>query len=84
MSDNGKCSVGEEFRVLCEKYRITHFFTSVGHPQTGRLIERANRIILNILKPIFHWKWGSRWVPNANEIYDLLDIFRAVRKHIKE
>ena len=21
------------------------------------------------LKPIFHWKWGSRWVPNANEIY---------------
>ena len=23
----------------------------------------------NKLKPIFHWKWGSRWVPNANEIY---------------
>ena len=22
-----------------------------------------------IYKPIFHWKWGSRWVPNANEIY---------------
>ena len=22
-----------------------------------------------VLKPIFHWKWGSRWVPNANEIY---------------
>ena len=21
------------------------------------------------LKPIFHWKWGSRWVTNANEIY---------------
>ena len=21
------------------------------------------------VKPIFHWKWGSRWVPNANEIY---------------
>ena len=20
------------------------------------------------LKPIFHWKWGSRWLPNANEI----------------
>ena len=19
--------------------------------------------------PIFHWKWGSRWLPNANEIY---------------
>ena len=21
------------------------------------------------LKPIFHWKWGLRWLPNANEIY---------------
>ena len=21
------------------------------------------------LKPIFHWKLGLRWVPNANEIY---------------
>ena len=21
------------------------------------------------LKPIFHWKWGSHWLPNANEIY---------------
>ena len=21
------------------------------------------------VKPIFHWKWGSRWAPNANEIY---------------
>ena len=20
------------------------------------------------LKPIFHWKWGSHWLPNANEI----------------
>ena len=20
-------------------------------------------------QPIFHWKWGSRWLPNANEIY---------------
>ena len=21
------------------------------------------------VKPIFHWKWGLRWIPNANEIY---------------
>ena len=21
------------------------------------------------VKPIFHWKWGLRWVPNANETY---------------
>ena len=24
---------------------------------------------MNSFEPIFHWKWGSRWVPNANEIY---------------
>ena len=24
--------------------------------------------ICQYLKPIFHWKWGSRWLPNANEI----------------
>ena len=23
---------------------------------------------LFVLKPIFHWKLGSRWLPNANEI----------------
>ena len=22
-----------------------------------------------VVKPVFHWKWGLRWVPNANEIY---------------
>ena len=43
VGDNGKCFVGEEFRVLCEKYAITRFFTSVGHPKTGGLIEKANR-----------------------------------------
>ena len=25
--------------------------------------------LLGTVKPIFHWKWGSRWVPNANEMY---------------
>ena len=32
-------------------------------------IYAANIEISCTLKPIFHWKWGSRWVPNANEIY---------------
>ena len=27
------------------------------------------KIDVLILKPTFHWKWGSRWLPNANEIY---------------
>ena len=25
--------------------------------------------VVSSLKPIFHWKWGLRWVPNTNEIY---------------
>ena len=28
----------------------------------------GNDVKVNV-KPIFHWKWGSRWLPNGNEIY---------------
>ena len=30
---------------------------------------RKKRKKRTTIKPIFHWKWGSRWVPNANKIY---------------
>ena len=29
----------------------------------------SHRTCIRKLKPIFHWRWGSRWIPNANEIY---------------
>ena len=29
----------------------------------------ANAKVLHPPPPIFHWKLGSRWLPNANEIY---------------
>ena len=31
MSDKGKCFVGAEFRILCEKYKISQSFSSVAH-----------------------------------------------------
>ena len=37
--------------------------------QISFLGPRSNFMQLRKLKPIFHWKWGSRWVPNPNEIY---------------
>ena len=49
ISDNAKCFTGEEFRILCEKYKITQSFTSVAHPQASGLVERATRSIFNIL-----------------------------------
>ena len=50
MSDNGKCFVGEEFRILCEKYKISQSFSSVAHSQMNGLVEKASRSILNILR----------------------------------
>ena len=40
------------------------------HTPTARVIftEKASLDIFS-LKPIFHWKLGSRWIPNASEIY---------------
>ena len=37
----------------------------------SRWVANANAISGGIwgFKPIFHWKWGSRWLPNAKEIY---------------
>ena len=34
---------------------------------TMALIEQI--LSVGQVKPIFHWKWGSRWIPNSNEIY---------------
>ena len=46
----------DECRVLINKKYIT------------KATLHGNRH-LRTFKPIFHWKWGSRWLPNGNEIY---------------
>ncbi|GKA25683.1 reverse transcriptase domain-containing protein [Tanacetum coccineum] len=42
VSDNGKQFCDNPFKDLCEKLCIRQCFTSVKHPQTNGLIERAN------------------------------------------
>ena len=44
-----------------------------GHPGAGPPTEYGRRgqgelLVFNIVKPIFHWKLGLPWLPNANEI----------------
>ncbi|GKF12995.1 reverse transcriptase domain-containing protein, partial [Tanacetum coccineum] len=43
ISDYGKPFSGEPFKDLCEKLNIVQRFTSVKHPQSNGLVERANR-----------------------------------------
>ncbi|GJW98895.1 reverse transcriptase domain-containing protein [Tanacetum coccineum] len=43
VSDNGKQFSDNPFKDWCDKLNITHRFASVKHPQSNRLVERANR-----------------------------------------
>ncbi|GJV13465.1 reverse transcriptase domain-containing protein [Tanacetum coccineum] len=43
VSDNGKQFSDNPFKDLCDKLNITQGFASVKHPQSNRLVERANR-----------------------------------------
>nr|GEX03749.1 reverse transcriptase domain-containing protein [Tanacetum cinerariifolium] len=43
VSDNGKQFSDNPFKDWCDKLNITQRFTSVKHPQSNELIERANR-----------------------------------------
>ncbi|GJX48810.1 reverse transcriptase domain-containing protein [Tanacetum coccineum] len=43
VSDNGKKFSDNPFKDWCDKLNITQRFASVKHPQSNRLVERANR-----------------------------------------
>ncbi|GJW20115.1 reverse transcriptase domain-containing protein [Tanacetum coccineum] len=43
VSDNDKQFTGDPFKDWCEKLNIVQRFTSVKHPQSNGLVERANR-----------------------------------------
>ena len=38
-------------------------------PVAALIALSAQLSVVKPIKPTFHWKWGSRWLPNANEIY---------------
>ncbi|GKF11936.1 reverse transcriptase domain-containing protein, partial [Tanacetum coccineum] len=72
ISDNGKQFRDNPFRDWCEKLCIQQHFAFVKHPQTNRLVERANRSLgegikarlgkdnKNWLEEISHVLWAHR------------------------
>nr|GEW00656.1 reverse transcriptase domain-containing protein [Tanacetum cinerariifolium] len=50
ISDNGKQFSDNPFKDWCDKLHITQRFASVKHPQSNRLVERANRSLREGIK----------------------------------
>ena len=76
VSDNGKCFTGEEFRIMCEKLKITQAFSSVAHPQTSGLVERTNRSLLNIFRNYVNEKQNN-WDEGLPEMLFALNTTEA-------
>ena len=57
-----------------ERNLLVPFWRHAGHQGNAEPMEIIFHLTIKViffssLKPIFHWKLGSRWVPNAKEIY---------------
>ncbi|GJW60545.1 reverse transcriptase domain-containing protein [Tanacetum coccineum] len=76
VSDNGKQLSDNPFKDWCEKLNITQRFTSVKHPQSNGLVERANRSLGEGIKA----RLGER---NKNWIEELPHVLWAHRTMIK-
>ncbi|XP_020964030.1 uncharacterized protein LOC110265392 [Arachis ipaensis] len=50
ITDNGRQFFDQKFKSFLQNLKITHHFASVEHPQTNRLAEAANKVILHALK----------------------------------
>jgi transposase InsO family protein len=65
ITNNGSQFTGRKFLEFCDKFHIRVDWAAVAHPQTSGQVERANRMILQGLKPrIFDWlnKSGRKWL----------------------
>ncbi|GKE73988.1 reverse transcriptase domain-containing protein, partial [Tanacetum coccineum] len=76
VSDNGKQLSDNTFKDWCEKLNITQRFASVKHPQSNRLVERANRSLGDRIKA----RLGEG---NKNWIEELPHVLWAHRTTIK-
>ncbi|GJS69193.1 reverse transcriptase domain-containing protein [Tanacetum coccineum] len=76
ISDNGKQFSGDPFKDWCEKLNIVQRFASVKHPQSNRLVERANRSLGEGIKA----RLGEN---NKNWLEELPHVLWAHRTMIK-
>nr|GEX74105.1 reverse transcriptase domain-containing protein [Tanacetum cinerariifolium] len=76
ISDNGKQFADNPFKDWCDNLNITQRFTSVKHPQSNRLVERANRSLGEGIKA----RLGEG---NKNWVEELPHILWAHRTMIK-
>lgn len=76
ISENGKQFCEDPFKEWCEKLNIQQHFTSVKHPQTNGLVERANRSLGEGMKA----RLGE---DNRNWVEELPHVLWAHRTMIK-
>jgi transposase InsO family protein len=65
ITDNGTQFTGRKFLDFCEDHHIRVDWAAVAHPMTNGLVERANGMILQGLKPRIYNdlnKFGKRWM----------------------
>ena len=65
ITDNGTQFTGKKFLAFCDSFHIRVDWSAVAHPQTNGQVERANGMILQVLRPmIFNKlnKFGRRWL----------------------
>ncbi len=67
LSDNGTEFRNEILQGICTQYNIKHTYTVAYHPSLNGLVERANRKILEVLRPVvnsLHDDWED-WLPHV-------------------
>ncbi len=66
MSDNGAEFRNAVVSEICSQFGITQTFTVAYHPASNALVERANRKILEVLRPIVNEldNWED-WLPHV-------------------
>jgi transposase InsO family protein len=68
ITDNGSQFTGRKFLEFCDKHHICVDWVAVTHPQTNGLVERANGMILQGLKPRIFDKSGRKWLQELPSI----------------
>ncbi len=67
LSDNGAEFTNRLLQEICNQFGINHTFTVAYHPASNGLVERTNRKILEVLRPVVGTLLGSweDWVPHV-------------------